>query len=162
VRDHADAFARRSGLRVDLELPPDLVRLPRETELALFRVLQEALANVQHHSGSKTASICVTQTAGEIRLEVRDHGRGMAPERGLPIRLERLKSTQAPEGSSDAQSGLAIRPLEAASKGTVRGLGIPGMKERMRQLGGRLELRSNENGTMVLAILPRPREIPRV
>jgi signal transduction histidine kinase len=87
VRDHAAGFAHRTGLRVDLELPPDLVRLPRETELALFRVLQEALANIQRHSGSKTASIRVAQTADDIRLEVRDKGRGMAPERGLPARF---------------------------------------------------------------------------
>ena len=83
MRDHADGFAHRSGLRVDLELPPDLVRLPRDTELALFRVLQEALANIQHHSGSNTASIRVTQTADEIRLAVRDQGRGMPRRAGI-------------------------------------------------------------------------------
>lgn len=77
VRDHADGFARRSGLRVDLELSPDLVRLPRETELALFRVFQECLTNIHRHSGSKTASITLAQTADQVRLEVRDRGRGM-------------------------------------------------------------------------------------
>jgi signal transduction histidine kinase len=127
MRDHADGFARRTGLRVDLELPPDLGRLSRETELALFRVMQEALANIQRHSGSKTASIRVAQTADEFRLEVRDQGHGMVPQ------------------SAAGEGGASNTP----------GLGIPGMKERMRLAGGRLELQSNQDGTAVIAIVPR-------
>jgi PAS domain S-box-containing protein len=134
MRDHADGFARRSGLRVDLELPPDLVRLPRETELALFRVLQEALTNIQRHSGSKTASIRVVQTEGEIRLEVQDKGRGMVPKRV---------------------------PAREASSARNHSMGIFGMRERMRQLGGWLEIQADSHGTSVVATVPRKEETRR-
>jgi PAS domain S-box-containing protein len=127
MRDYADGFARRSGLRVDLELPPDLEGLPRDTALALFRVMQEALANVRRHSGSRTASIRLARTATELQLEVRDQGQGMAAARKL--------SAGDPPGG-----GL--------------GVGVPGMRERMRQLGGRLEIESNNRGTCVIAIAP--------
>jgi PAS domain S-box-containing protein len=127
VRDHADGFARRSGLRVDLELPPDLGRLPQATELALFRILQEALSNIHRHSGSRTASITLAQTADQIRLEVRDQGHGL-----------------------DARTAPARH----------RGAGIPGMEERMRQLGGQLEIVSSQLGTAVIATLPRPQPPP--
>jgi signal transduction histidine kinase len=152
MREHADGFAHRSGLRVDLELPPDLVRLPPETELAVFRVLQEALANVEHHSGSRTASIRVAQTAEEIRLEVRDQGRG------LPDRVEPPLSTRAPGGLTDPSNGQEVRAPGAPSGGGPRGLGILGMRERMRQLGGRLEILSDSRGTSVIATVPRNEE----
>ena len=163
IRDHADGFAHRTGLRVDLELPPDPVRLPRETELALFRVLQEALANIQHHSGSKTASIRVAQTADDIRLEVRDQGRGMvpktvpAPERGHLVRFGPPMFTGAGGGLNDAQSGLEARAPGAVSGSAPLGMGIFGMRERMRQLGGRLEIQSDCHGTLVIATVPRRR-----
>jgi PAS domain S-box-containing protein len=127
MRDYADGFARRSGLRIDLELPPNLEGLPRETALALFRVMQEALTNVHLHSGSRTASIRLGRTATELQLEVRDQGQGMEAARKL--------SAGDPPGG-----GL--------------GVGVPGMRERMRQLGGRLEIESNERGTCVMAFAP--------
>ena len=133
MRDYADGFARRSGLRVDLELPPELEGLPRETELALFRVMQEALVNVRRHSGSRTASIRLARKATELRLEVRDQGKGMEAAR-------KLTAGDLPGG------GL--------------GVGIPGMSERMRQLGGRLEIESNEHGTCVIAIAPVTGQTP--
>jgi PAS domain S-box-containing protein len=127
VRDYADGFAKRSGLRVDLEVSPSLERLPREKELALFRVLQESLANVHRHSGSKKVSIRLTQLRGEIRLEVQDAGRGL-------------------ELKTDPASG-----EKAPSK---LGVGVAGMRERLRQLGGRLEFESGHPGTTVRASLP--------
>jgi len=127
VRDYADGFAQRSGLRVDLEVSPSLERLPREKELAIFRVLQESLANVHRHSGSKTVSIRLTQLRGEIRLEVQDAGRGL-------------------ELKTDPASG-----EKAPSK---LGVGVAGMRERLRQLGGRLEFESGHPGTTVRATLP--------
>jgi PAS domain S-box-containing protein len=127
VRDYADGFAQRSGLRVDLEVSPSLERLPREKELAIFRVLQESLANVHRHSGSKTVSIRLTQLRGEIRLEVQDAGRGL-------------------ELKTDPASG-----EKAPSK---LGVGVAGMRERLRQLGGRLEFESGHPGTTVRASLP--------
>ena len=171
IRDHADGFGRRSGLRVDLSLPRDLGRLPRETELALFRVLQEALSNIHRHSGSKTASITLTQTAEEIRLEVRDQGRGMgSPVGGASVAESRTSddllaparqeprptawsggaSVLASQGSGDKN----VAPPD--SPASHLGVGISGMKERMRQLGGRLEIQSSASGTSVTAIVPRP------
>ena len=127
LRDHADSFARRTGVRVDLELPPALARLPKNTELALFRVAQESLANLYRHSGSETASLTLTQTPDQLRLEVRDQGHGMQPP---PPR---------PEGEPAPRLGI----------------GISGMRERMRQLGGTLEIQSHDQGTTVIATLPR-------
>jgi len=127
VREYADGFAERSGIRVDLELPPNLRRLPKETETALFRVMQESLTNIHRHSGSRTASIMFTQENSEIRLDVKDAGGG----------IPRKRLTETP----GVESGL--------------GVGIVGMRERLRQLGGRLEIRSSPEGTTVTAVLPR-------
>jgi PAS domain S-box-containing protein len=127
VRDYADGFAQRSGVRVDLEVSPNLERLPREKELALFRVLQESLANVHCHSGSKTVSIRLTQLRGAIRLEVQDAGRGLVLKNG---------------------------PASGEKQPSKLGVGIAGMRERLRQLGGRLELESDHLGTTVRASLP--------
>ncbi len=128
IRDYADGFASRSGIRIDLDLPADLGRLPRDAELALFRILQESLANVHRHARSATASIRLVRdpTAG-LSLCIQDRGRGMA--------------LAAREASSESPTGLL-------------GVGILGMKERLRQLGGRLEIASSETGTTVTAILP--------
>ncbi len=133
MRDYADGFARRSGLRIDLELPPDLERLPHDTELALFRIMQEALTNVRRHSHSRTASIRLARTATELRLELRDQGRGMAA---------------------------AGRPPAGHSPGGTLGVGVAGMRERMRQLGGRLEITSNDHGTCVIAVAPAAAQTP--
>jgi two-component system, NarL family, sensor kinase len=133
MRDYADGFARRSGLRVDLELPRALKGVPRETGLALFRVMQEALANVRRHSGSRTASIRLACTATELRLEVRDQGRGMKA-------AGKLSAGHSPGGGP--------------------GVGIPGMSERMRQLGGALEIESDDHGTRVIAIAPVTGQTP--
>ena len=126
-RDYIDGFARRSGLRVDLEISGDFGRLPAETELALFRVLQESLVNIHRHSGSRKASIQLARTTDQIRLEVRDTGRGM-------------KKTDDPLAEGPPAGGL--------------GVGIPGMRERMRQLGGRLQIQSDAQGTSVIATVP--------
>jgi PAS domain S-box-containing protein len=77
VRDYADGFAARSGIRVDLEIDASLARLAQHVELALFRVLQESLANVHRHSGSRTASIRLTTAPTGVVLEIEDSGRGL-------------------------------------------------------------------------------------
>ena len=125
LQDYVPGFARRSGIRVDLELPPDFERMPQETELTLFRVIQESLANIHRHSGSKTACITLNQTADKVQLEVRDAGRGFA-----------------------------LTPSESAGPASALGVGIPGMQERLRQLGGRLHISSSSDGTIVRATLP--------
>jgi two-component system, NarL family, sensor kinase len=128
LRDFVDGFTRRSGIRVDLELKPEWRRMPEDIELALFRVIQESLANIHRHSGSDSARIALRQSAAEVRLEVRDVGHGFV-----------LKSS------------------ESAGRAPALGVGITGMRERLRELGGRLEIISNSGGTIVRATLPRPR-----
>ena len=126
LRDYAEGFAQRSGLRLQLDLPEVWDRLPPELEMALFRVAQESLGNVNRHSGSPTAAIRLGRDAGEVLLEITDAGRGMPPEQ-----LQRAVAGAA---------GL--------------GVGLVGMRERMRQLGGRLEITSGPQGTTIRACLP--------
>lgn len=126
VRKYADGFALRSGIRVDLELPKSLRHLPEEHATALFRTMQEALVNIHRHSGSATASICLSANDGEVRLEVRDKGCGI------------------PEGAVAGTS----------ETGTGLGVGIAGMRERLRQLGGRLEIHGEQSGTTIATVLP--------
>jgi len=126
VRDYAAGFAKRSGMTVELDLPGEWQRLPREAELALFRVVQEGLTNIHRHSGSDSATIRVAQEAGLVRLELRDSGRGI-PARTL--------------------AALSGKP------GAV-GVGIAGMRERLRQLRGHLEIESDRSGTSLIATLP--------
>jgi signal transduction histidine kinase len=131
VREYADGFAVRSGIRVDLEIQRDLARLPEAIETALFRVIQEGLTNIHRHSGSRTASIRLGLADRQVVAEIRDTGCG--------IPLERM-----PE--SHGYSGV--------------GVGIAGMTERMRQLEGRLEIETSESGTRVTATLPLPESVP--
>jgi len=122
---YIDGFSERSKIRVDLELPEDFGRLPRNLEITLFRVVQECLTNIHRHSGSSTAAIRVARSENEVRLEVRDAGKGIPPQ------------TQA-----------------TLASGRLSGVGLRGMHERLRQMGGQLEVQSNGRGTLVLATLP--------
>jgi signal transduction histidine kinase len=122
---YTDGFSRRSGIQVNLELPADFKRMPHEVEMTLFRIVQESLANIHRHSGSPTARIRAAVDSGEVTLEVTDNGRGMN------------------SGSLGGSGGISSL-----------GVGIAGMRERVRQLGGRLEIQSNRNGTTVRVALP--------
>ena len=124
---YLDGFSARSGIKTTLEVSGDFARLPREAELALFRVFQESLTNVHRHSGSPTAEVRLFTQDGNGILEVRDRGKGLPP--GL---LE--------ESDQDWMGQL--------------GVGLRGMNERMRQLGGTLELASTKEGTTVRATVP--------
>ena len=124
---YLDGFSARSGIKTTLEVSEDYTRLAREAELALFRVFQECLTNVHRHSGSPTAEVRLFTKEGMGVLEVRDKGKGLPPEL-----LE--------EASQDWMGQL--------------GVGVRGMNERMRQLGGALELVSTEKGTTVRAMVP--------
>jgi signal transduction histidine kinase len=118
LRWYAAGFAERSGIKVDLDLPESFERLPRDTETALFRIVQESLINVHRHAGSETARIRLHRDARTLLLEIADRGRG------IPQAL--LK---------------CIR-----SGGGVVGVGIAGMSERTLQLGGSLEITSGDDG----------------
>ncbi|MGA8437163.1 MAG: PAS domain S-box protein [Candidatus Sulfotelmatobacter sp.] len=121
---YIEGFAKRSRIEVNLEIPAPLGRLARDTEIAVFRMVQECLTNIHRHSGSETATIRVH--AGEkLTVEVRDRGRGMPEEK-----------------------------LRGFARAGRIGVGFSGMRERLRQLGGTLELQSNGDGTLVRAILP--------
>jgi PAS domain S-box-containing protein len=125
LRWYIDGFSERSKINVNLELPDSFGRLPRNLEITLFRVVQECLTNIHRHSGSTTAAIRVDRSENEVRLEVRDAGKGIP---------------------DDTQTSLA--------SGKLSGVGLRGMSERLRQMGGHLAVTSNGTGTLVLATLP--------
>jgi signal transduction histidine kinase len=124
---YLDGFAERSKIRVDLEIPDDFGRLSQELETAIFRIVQESVTNIHRHSGSPVARIHISRIGTDVRLEIEDKGKGIP-----------LKKRSA-----------------MASTGMV-GVGIRGMRERVRQLGGTLEIRSGSNGrgTLIVARLP--------
>jgi PAS domain S-box-containing protein len=124
---YLDGFSARSGIKTDFNVEPDFGRLPRDSELALFRVLQESLTNVHRHSGSQTAHVRLLMREGMAVLEIEDAGRGISPQ---------LLEQTGPDWIG------------------APGVGMRGMNERMRQLGGRLELSSKQSGTTVRAIVP--------
>jgi len=126
ARWYVDGFAQRSGLNVTLELPPEMGRLNGDVETALFRVLQEGLTNVHRHSDSSAVDIRFILGANKVRLQIKDNGHGMPKKT-----LKRLV-----EGVADA------------------GVGIPGMRERMRELGGSLEIQSDASGTLLRVEIP--------
>jgi two-component system NarL family sensor kinase len=125
----ADGISRRSDINVVLQLPETLPRLPRDLELALFRVVQEAISNVHRHAQSPSVTIRLTLDTAAITLEVEDAGLGIP---------EAFDSGDVPE------------PI-------MRGVGLGGMRERLRQLGGQLTILSSPNGTCVRAMVPVPR-----
>jgi len=125
LEEYVKELAKRSGLKLECVCSLDLGRLGRDAELALFRVAQEALMNVNRHSGSATAQVTLRTENESIELEVKDDGKGIPPER-----------------------------LDQLRRGTAVGVGMSGMRERLRQLGGELEVMSDGSGTTVLARLP--------
>lgn len=125
LRWYVEGFAQRSKIDVQFEFPEGLERLPREVETTIFRLVQESLTNIHRHSESRTASIRVSRENGEIKVEVRDRGKGM------------------PANMHEGRSGRSRI-----------GVGIQGMRERVRELGGRLEINSNKCGTTVTAAVP--------
>ncbi len=125
VRWYVEGFAERSKIDVDLQLDPEVGRLPAELETAIFRIVQECLTNIHRHSGSNSASIAVLRDPQNVTIEIRDQGKGMP----MPVRA---------------------------------GVGIQGMGERVRQLGGQLEIDSGNYGTRVTAIFPANAAFPEV
>jgi signal transduction histidine kinase len=121
-----DGFSERAKIQVNLQLASDIGRLPQPVELALFRVIQESLSNIHRHSGAKTAHIKLARIRQSISLEIRDNGKGMPAE-----------------VFSDSAHGRQIV-----------GVGILGMRERLSQLGGTLDIESNQNGTTVKVHVP--------
>ena len=133
IKEYAEGFSERSGISLELDLQAGFARLPQEAETALFRIVQESLSNIQRHSGSTTAMICLRSDAARVNLEVMDQGRGID------------------KATIEAGNG----------KGPRLGVGILGMRERMKQLGGKLDIESRPSGTTVRATIPLGTEAPR-
>lgn len=129
VRWYAEGFEKRSGIKLKVDVAENVGRLAGEVETALFRIVQESLTNVHRYSGSASAEIRVKMAANTVRLEVVDFGKG---DKARAVQ-------QALEGTG---------PL---------GVGIPGMRERLHQLGGQLEVEFGKNGTRVVASVPTRR-----
>lgn len=122
---YVEGFGQRSGISTQLDLPSPVHRLPRRTEIALFRILQEALTNVHRHSGSRAVNVCVTADDTAVILTVKDFGTGVPREV-----LDRFWKT-----------------------GNV-GVGLAGIRERLKELGGILEIDSDIHGTLLKATIP--------
>jgi PAS domain S-box-containing protein len=121
---YVEGVQERSGLNIDLNLPDNLDRFSREAELVIFRIVQESLTNIHRHSGSRSATIAIAVSDNRISVEVRDRGRGMSVEKLTEIR------------------------------GNASGVGIRGMRERVRQLGGEMKIASDDSGTTITVTLP--------
>jgi signal transduction histidine kinase len=125
ARWFVDGFTKRSGIQVQCEIPEHAERFPEAVELSLFRVLQESLTNIHRHSGATAANVRFVRNATGIELQITDNGRGLSSEQ-----LKRLCE-------SDGGAGV----------------GIAGMRERIRGLGGQLAVQSNGKGTTVAVSL---------
>jgi PAS domain S-box-containing protein len=124
---YLEGFSKRSGIQTAFHAPHDFGRLSRDAELVLFRVLQESLTNVQRHSQSKTAEINIFHANDVVELQIIDKGKGMP-------------TSILDEGNQNWTGSL--------------GVGLRGMSERLRSLGGMLQISSNERGTEVRATVP--------
>ena len=125
ARWYVEGFAKRSSLEVSFTLSDFPGRLPREAEIALFRVLQEALTNVHRHSGAKSVDIHLSCVEGVALLQVKDDGRGIPP-----------------------------RLLRRFLDGHGGGIGLAGMRERLADLQGELRVESDTTGTVICATVP--------
>lgn len=125
IRHYVSGFSERTGIRVKLEIPPNFGRLAQEEEMALFRVMQESLVNTRRHSGSASATILLDRTPQGVVLQISDQGRGI-------------------EGNGKKYV------KDACFTG---GVGIQSMRERMKQVRGRLEIESSPSGTTVRAMV---------
>lgn len=125
LRWYGDGFAERSKISVDFRVSEKFPRLSDESELAIFRLVQECLTNIHRHSGSKNASIAMHLEGADVIVQIKDSGRGMP----------------------------ASKQFELNSLGGS-GVGFRGMRERLRQLGGDVQILSDDSGTVVTARLP--------
>lgn len=123
LNNFISGFSQRSGIHITVRIEPELARLEFDAELTLFRIVQEALANIHRHSQSRTAAILLEQQGENVVLEVADHGLGI------------------PAGKE------------------IAGVGIAGMRERVRMLKGQFQIKTDKTGTVLRAVLPCPAEM---
>jgi signal transduction histidine kinase len=125
IRSYVSGINQRNGLHVEVEIPQDLCRLSEEAELAIFRIVQASLTNVHLHSGASVAKVKIEQNLDGVIVVVSDEGQGI------------------PEGV-----------LDHTSRTRTVGIGITGMRERVKHLRGRLEIETGRKGTKVKATIP--------
>jgi signal transduction histidine kinase len=123
---YVEGFGQRSGIKTSLEMPADLQRLPVPVETALFRILQEALTNVHRHAHSKAVDIRLSVEHASVQLSIRDYGKGMPADT-----LERFQKN-----------------------GTNVGVGLTGIRERIKELGGVFKIDSSDSGTVLNVSIP--------
>ena len=128
ARWYLEGFAQRSGIEVKVDLPEDAGRLPKPVALGLFRVLQESLTNIHRHSNSAKAEVALELYPDQVLLKIRDYGKGFPPEL-----LENFQTD-----------------------GTNAGVGLAGMRERTRELGGQLSIERCAPGTAIFVTMPLP------
>src|SRR5579864_9255013 len=126
LRWYIDGFSERSNIKVDFETPAEFRRLSDQMEIAIFRLVQECLTNIHRNSGSDTAKITIREEDGSVVVEIKDAGKGISLEKQLELSSGRT------------------------------GVGFRGMRERLHQFGGDLDIQSDGNGTLVKARLPLP------
>jgi PAS domain S-box-containing protein len=124
IRWYAEGLTERSHLIVDLKIAEDFGRLPEDMELAVFRVVQECLTNIHRHSGSRIALISLSRMPEAVALEIEDEGSGIPTEKLDGINKQRS------------------------------GVGIAGMRERIRHFKGMMNIYSNGGGTRISVMLP--------
>lgn len=126
ARWYVEGFATRSGLRIKFRVPDDLPRLHHDREVALFRILQEALTNVHRHARAHEINIEISCDAETLVLAVTDDGRG--------INADQLRRF--------GESGVGM------------GVGLTGIRERVREVGGVLTMESSSKGTVIRVSVP--------
>lgn len=125
LKSYVEGFSKRSGIQIALGLPRQLPRFAEDIEITLFRIVQEALGNIHRHSGSATGRVRVAQKNGSVTLEISDTG-----------------------------FGIPAVTLQEIERGAAPGIGLAGMRERLRQFGGTLEIASTNKGTTLRAVVP--------
>jgi PAS domain S-box-containing protein len=123
---YMQGLTERTDLDIELNIPENFGRLPADLELTIFRIVQEGLTNIHRHSGSKTATIRLSRNANSVLLKIEDHGKGISPEKLVAIRAQRT------------------------------GVGITGMRERVRHLKGAMDIQSNGMGATISVTFPIP------
>jgi len=126
IKAYIEGFSARSGIEADLQVPSAFPSAPKGVEIALFRVLQESLTNVVRHSGAKRVEVHLEADDRSASLRVTDFGRG------IPANV--LNKFRA--------------------DGSRSGVGLAGMRERVSELGGRFDIKSDKRGTEVYIVLP--------
>jgi PAS domain S-box-containing protein len=121
---YMQGLMERSGLEIELDIAENFGRLPADLELTIFRIVQESLTNIHRHSGSKTAKIHLSRSAHDVLLEIQDEGKGIPAEKLAAIKAQRT------------------------------GVGIAGMRERVRHLKGEMDIQSNDGGATIVVTFP--------